>query len=33
LAFDIDVLKQNLPAVTQQFFVGQHGTRPKVMRS
>jgi hypothetical protein len=27
------LLEKNLPAVTQQLSVSQHGTRPKVMRS
>ena len=33
LALDIDLLQQNLSAVAQQFQIGQHGSRPSVMRS
>ncbi|MNI51315.1 hypothetical protein D3C73_1060350 [compost metagenome] len=32
LAIDIDVLQQNLPTVTQQLLIIQHGRRPRLMR-
>ena len=33
LAVDVDLLQQNLSAIAQQLLIGQHGRRPKVMRS
>jgi hypothetical protein len=33
LAFDVHLCQQNLPAVTQQFLIGQHGKRPREIRS
>lgn len=33
LAIDVDLGQQHLAAVTQQFLITQHGSRPRVMRS
>ena len=29
----VDMLQQNLSAIAQQLLIGQHGRRPRVMRS